>query len=291
MIEALGALYAAGSGEGEANRVAVLCIDPSSAVTGGSILGDKTRMAKLSQMENVFIRPSAAGKALGGLSAMTHKQVALLESAGYNVVLVETVGVGQSEHAVRTLVDTVILVLSPAGGDSLQGMKRGLVELSHVIAVNKCDGPLKEQANATCSEYRMAVSLLHSASSWKVPVLRVSAVDGLGLPALISGEWSMCVCVLCEFFSISFLASSAVDRHRESIGNIEEARARNVWEAIWSRVQEQALEGLQSHPTVLQQQEIWTRKMQLGEMTADDISDRLFALLLGVNRSVTEQKK
>jgi LAO/AO transport system kinase len=114
LIERVGALYA------QHARVAVLCVDPSSALTGGAILGDKTRMSSLSLLDNVFIRPSAAGSALGGLSANTHNQIALLERAGYGVVLVETVGVGQSEHAVRALVDTVVLVLPPASGDSLQ---------------------------------------------------------------------------------------------------------------------------------------------------------------------------
>ncbi|MEM8759535.1 MAG: methylmalonyl Co-A mutase-associated GTPase MeaB, partial [Pseudomonadota bacterium] len=142
------------------HRVAVLAVDPSSVRTGGSILGDKTRMETLARMPEAFIRPSAAGRELGGVARRTREAILLVEAAGYDVVLVETVGVGQSETAVAGMTDVFCLLLGPGGGDELQGVKRGIMELADLIVVNKADGALKRVAEATRADYQGALQLL-----------------------------------------------------------------------------------------------------------------------------------
>ncbi|SLN21841.1 putative GTPase/MT1543 [Roseovarius litorisediminis] len=141
-------------------RVAVLAVDPSSARSGGSILGDKTRMENLSRNPNAFIRPSPSQTHLGGVARRTREAVALCEAAGFDVVLIETVGVGQSETVVAEMSDLFILLLAPAGGDELQGVKRGIMEMADIILVNKADGDLKAVATRTCSDYAGALRLL-----------------------------------------------------------------------------------------------------------------------------------
>ena len=139
---------------GQGHRVAVLAVDPSSKIGGGSILGDKTRMAELATAEGAFIRPSPAGATLGGVARRTRESITAVEAAGFDVVVVETVGVGQSETAVADMVDMFVLMLQPAGGDDLQGMKRGIVELADLILVNKSDGELAAAAGRTAADYR-----------------------------------------------------------------------------------------------------------------------------------------
>lgn len=141
-------------------RVAVLAVDPSSARSGGSILGDKTRMERLSRDPNAFIRPSPSGSHLGGVARRTREAVALCEAAGFDVILIETVGVGQSETMVSEMSDLFILLLAPAGGDELQGVKRGIMEIADIILVNKADGDLKSTAIRTCADYAGALRLL-----------------------------------------------------------------------------------------------------------------------------------
>ncbi|GGE47528.1 methylmalonyl Co-A mutase-associated GTPase MeaB [Actibacterium pelagium] len=141
-------------------KVAVLAVDPSSARSGGSILGDKTRMERLSRDPNAFIRPSPSQSALGGVARRTRDAVALCEAAGFDVILIETVGVGQSETMVADMTDLFILLLAPAGGDELQGVKRGIMEMADVILVNKADGDLKATATRTCADYAGALRLL-----------------------------------------------------------------------------------------------------------------------------------
>lgn len=143
-------------------RVAVLAVDPSSARSGGSILGDKTRMDRLSRDRLAFIRPSPAQTQLGGVARRTREAVALCEAAGFDVVLIETVGVGQSETMVAQMSDLFVLLLAPAGGDELQGVKRGIMEMADLILVNKADGPLKAQAMRTCADYAGALRLLRA---------------------------------------------------------------------------------------------------------------------------------
>lgn len=166
------------------HQVAVLVIDPSSARSGGSILGDKTRMQKLSASE-AFIRPTPSGGMLGGTARRTREAILLCEAAGFDVILVETVGVGQSEVELAEIVDCVALLLVPGAGDELQGIKRGIVELADVVAVNKADGERVPLARRAAADYRRALRLLPpSTPGWATPVLTMSAAEGTGLADL-----------------------------------------------------------------------------------------------------------
>src|SRR5256886_16203780 len=167
------------------HKVAVLAVDPSSARTGGSILGDKTRMARLSASDEAFIRPSPASGTLGGVAAKTREAMLLCEAAGFDVVLVETVGIGQSETAVCDMTDFFLALMLPGAGDELQGIKKGLVELADMIAINKADGDNIERANLAAAEYRGALHILSSRSEHlQPPVLTYSALTGTGIDAL-----------------------------------------------------------------------------------------------------------
>jgi LAO/AO transport system kinase len=214
------------------HRVAVLAVDPSSSVSGGSILGDKTRMEELGRNANAFIRPSPTGGTLGGVARRTREAIALCEAAGYDVVIVETVGVGQSETAVKDMTDIFMLLLSPAGGDELQGMKRGIVELADLILVNKADGVLKAAAMDTVANYRNAVHLLRPASPhWTVPVDACSALDGTGIDA----------------------AWQCVEAYRKALGDSGEIAARRAAQAqswLWSEVGDALLSILRDHHDV-----------------------------------------
>jgi LAO/AO transport system kinase len=169
----------------QGHKVAVLAVDPTSSRTGGSILGDKTRMGRLAAEPNAFIRPSPAGDSLGGVTKATRETIALAEAAGYDVVLVETVGVGQSETAVANMVDIFVVVAIPGAGDELQGIKRGLLELADIVAVNKADGDQVERANRAAMEYRTALHILAAGHpNWDPQVLILSARDNAGLDAL-----------------------------------------------------------------------------------------------------------
>jgi GTPase len=169
----------------QGHKVAVLAVDPTSSRSGGSILGDKTRMGRLAAEPKAFIRPSPAGDSLGGVTKTTRESVALAEAAGYDVILVETVGVGQSETAVSNMVDVFVVVAIPGAGDELQGIKRGLLELADVVAVNKAEGDQVERANRAAMEYRTALQILAAGNSnWDPQVLTLSARDNQGLDAL-----------------------------------------------------------------------------------------------------------
>ena len=166
-------------------KVAVLAVDPSSARTGGSILGDKTRMARLSASDDAFIRPSPAAGTLGGVAAKTREAMLLCEAAGFDVVLVETVGIGQSETAVCDMTDFFLALMLPGAGDELQGIKKGLVELADMVAVNKADGDNILRANAAAAEYRAALHILSPRSEhWHSPVVTYSALTGNGIADL-----------------------------------------------------------------------------------------------------------
>ena len=178
LIEALGRRLT-----GTGHKVAVLAVDPSSAVTGGSILGDKTRMQELSRDPNAFIRPSPGGDTLGGVAARTRESMLLCEAAGFDVVLVETIGTGQSEVAVAGMVDFFLLLLSPAGGDELQGIKRGVMELADGILVHKADGDLLPAANRAAQQCSLAMRVLRSGEAM-APVLVGSSITGAGLDEL-----------------------------------------------------------------------------------------------------------
>jgi LAO/AO transport system kinase len=180
LIDQLGSnLTAAG------RRVAVLAVDPSSARTGGSILGDKTRMARLATDPNAFIRPSPASGTLGGVAARTREAILVCEAAGFDVIIVETVGIGQSETAVADLTDVFVVLMLAGAGDELQGIKKGVLELADIVAVTKADGDGKGRSEAAAAEYQAALHILAPASAgWTTPVLTVSGMTNLGLDRL-----------------------------------------------------------------------------------------------------------
>ena len=179
-IDALGT-YLTGLG----HKVAVLAVDPSSSRTGGSILGDKTRMARLATEPHAFIRPSPSSGTLGGVAAKTRETMLLCEAAGYDVVMVETVGIGQSETAVVDMTDFFLVLMLPGAGDELQGLKKGIVELADMIAVNKADGDNIERAKLAAAEYRGALNILNPQSAtWSPPVVTYSALTGNGIAEL-----------------------------------------------------------------------------------------------------------
>ena len=211
--------------------LAVLAIDPSSKRGGGSILGDKTRMEELSRREAAFIRPSPAGVTLGGVARRTRETMLLVEAAGFDTVLVETVGVGQSETAVSDMVDMFIVLLLPGGGDDLQGIKRGVIELADLIVVNKADGDLKTAAQRSAADYQHALRMLRSpTANWTPEVGTCSAVTGEGVGAV----WD----VVGRF--LAAVGEKGVSRRRA-----EQARA---W--MWNEVGETLLMELRKHPEV-----------------------------------------
>lgn len=181
-IEALG-LYLVGQGK----KVAVLAVDPSSPISGGSILGDKTRMELLSREPNAFIRPSPSECSLGGVAHKTRETMLLCEAAGYDVILVETVGVGQSEYQVAGMVDFFLVLMLPNAGDELQGIKKGIMELADALVVNKADGDSEKLADRTRNHYQSAVNLLHYTAFWTPRVLTCSARDNRNIDAV----WNM----------------------------------------------------------------------------------------------------
>lgn len=164
----------------QGHRIAVLAVDPSSTISGGSILGDKTRMQRLSASEHAFIRPSPSGGSLGGVASRTREAMLLCEAGGYDVVLVETVGVGQSEFVVASMVDFFLVLMLPGAGDELQGLKRGILELADALVVNKADGDNVRRAERACAEYTAAMHLVR-AGGWEPPVVAVSALEARGM--------------------------------------------------------------------------------------------------------------
>jgi LAO/AO transport system kinase len=179
-IDALGTFLT-----GKGHKVAVLAVDPSSARSGGSILADKTRMSRLSTDANAFVRPSPSSGTLGGVAAKTRESMLILEAAGYDVMLVETIGTGQSETMVADMTDFFLVLMLPGAGDELQGLKKGVVEIADMIAINKADGDNRKRASAAAAEYRAALHILTLRSpSWSPPVVTYSALTGDGIAGL-----------------------------------------------------------------------------------------------------------
>jgi LAO/AO transport system kinase len=217
------------------HRVAVLTVDPSSAISGGSILGDKTRMELLSRREEAYIRPSPSGNTLGGVTRRSREALIVCEAAGYDVVIVETVGVGQSETRVADMTDMFVLMLLPGAGDELQGIKRGIMELADLVLINKADDETQALAGRSAAEYVNALRLLHPRSAdWKVEVQTCSARDGAG----ISEAWKM------------VLNHQAV---LEANGQLELRRAAQARNWMWSEVNDSLVTVLQSDPEVRKQ--------------------------------------
>lgn len=215
---------------GQGHRVAVLAVDPSSQRSGGSILGDKTRMEKLARDPNAFIRPSPSGKTLGGVARRTREALLLVEAAGFDIVLVETVGVGQSETAVAEMVDLFVLLLSPGGGDDLQGIKRGVMELADLVIVTKADGDLATAASRAAADYHAALHLMRPKYQGLYPgVLKVSAIAGTG----IAQAWS---------------AMQAFHRSLGETGQLRTLRQDQSRRWFWSEVQAVLSEAIASDP-------------------------------------------
>jgi LAO/AO transport system kinase len=217
----------------EGHQLAVLAVDPSSRLTGGSILGDKTRMGELVNRPEAFIRPSPGGSQLGGVARRTREAMLLCEAAGFDVVVVETIGVGQSEVAVSDMVDLFALLVSPGGGDELQGIKRGIMELADLVIVNKADGDLAPAAARTRGDYASAVHLLRPKwNAWSTEVLACSALNGIG----VSEVWDAVM---------SFRAAVAAD------GELAEARSTQATAWLWSEIGDTLLERFCADPHVM----------------------------------------
>ncbi|MFI9629367.1 methylmalonyl Co-A mutase-associated GTPase MeaB [Streptomyces sp. NPDC052042] len=251
-IDAFGTLLT-----GLGHRVAVLAVDPSSTRTGGSILGDKTRMERLSADPAAYIRPSPSAGTLGGVAKATRESMAVIEAAGYDVVLVETVGVGQSETAVAGMVDSFLLLTLARTGDQLQGIKKGVLELADVIAVNKADGPHRNDARAAARELAGALRLMHPAdAAWTPPVLTCTARESTGLQE-VWGE---------------------LERHRnllEATGRLDAKRRAQQVDWTWTMVHDELLERLRSHPQVRALVPDLERQVREGEVTPPLAAERI----------------
>jgi LAO/AO transport system kinase len=250
---------------GQGHRVAVLAVDPTSRISGGSILGDKTRMTDLCRQPNAFIRPSPSGQTLGGVARNTREVMLACESAGFDVVLIETVGVGQSETVVADMVDFFLVLLIAGGGDELQGIKRGLMEMADLVAINKADGDNKLPAERACALYRNALRLMHPADSpWVPPVLTCSAAKNTGLDAI----WSQ------------------VLKHRARLGPTgwsEQRRRAQMVQWMWDLVNEHVQRVLHDRPDVRETAARAEAAVRSGLMTAADGADSVIAALgLGV---------
>lgn len=243
-IEALG-MYLIERG----HRVAVLAVDPSSTRTGGSILGDKTRMARLAVHPHAYIRPSPTSGTLGGVAKATRETIVLLEAAGFDVVLVETVGVGQSEVAVSNMVDTFVFLTLARTGDQLQGIKKGVLELADIVVVNKADGDHALEAKAAARELAAAIRLIYPRETlWLPPVLTMSARDGVGLSEL----WD------------------TVCRHRDTLTEAGEFDARRRAQQVdwtWAMVRDAVLDRVLNHPAVKEARAEVERQVRDGEIT------------------------
>ncbi|MBF6348020.1 MULTISPECIES: methylmalonyl Co-A mutase-associated GTPase MeaB [Nocardia] len=241
----------------QGHRVAVLAVDPSSTRTGGSILGDKTRMARLSVEANAFIRPSPTAGTLGGVAKATRETIALLEAAGYDVILVETVGVGQSEVTVANMVDVFCFLTLARTGDQLQGIKKGVLELADLVAVNKADGKHEIEAKGAARELSGALRLIHPHDAlWKPPVLTMSGLEGTGLDKF----WQ-----------------TVLDHRRvlTEAGEFAEKRRRQQVDWTWTMVHDQLLRRLADNPKVKSIRGEVESQVRAGALTAALAAERL----------------
>jgi LAO/AO transport system kinase len=253
-IEALG-LYLLEQGR----RVAVLAVDPSSSVSGGSILGDKTRMERLSIAENAYIRPSPTAGSLGGVAARTREAMLVCEAAGHDVILVETVGVGQSETAVAEMVDVFVLLQMPHAGDDLQAIKKGIVELADIVAINKSDLDPAAAASAR-RQWENALAMLHPSSpGWRTPVIEVSAAKAAGIDAF----WRQ------------------VEAYRHAMtqsGEWADKRRRQAVDWMWNLIESGLREGFREHPGVRAEMQRLTEAVGDGRVAPSAAAQALLAL-------------
>ncbi len=246
---------------GRGRKVAVLAVDPSSARTGGSILGDKTRMTRLSAADDAFIRPSPSSGTLGGVAAKTREAMLLCEAAGFDVVLVETVGIGQSETAVCDMTDFFLALMLPGAGDELQGIKKGLVELADMIAVNKADGDNIKRAKIAAAEYKAALHILAPRSEhWQPPVVTYSALTGDGIETL----WT-----------------KILDHRRamQASGDFAARRREQQVKWMWAMLEDKLKARLRADPAVRAKVKQTEAAVADGRMTPAVAADAVMALL------------
>ena len=234
----------------EGRSVAVLAVDPTSTISGGSILGDKTRMNYLSTHPNAFVRPSPTSKSLGGVARKTRESILIFEAAGYDVILVETVGVGQSEVEVSAMVDTFLVLMIAGAGDELQGIKRGILELADIVAVNKADGENKLSVGLAVEQYKRALHYVsHRLEGWQQPVIAISAIHKKGISEL----WNI------------------IKRHREVLSRkngLSHLRANQRLAWMWQMIEQHVYESIRSHPKVKQIQEHICEQVENGDLSA-----------------------
>ncbi|HSF92461.1 MAG TPA: methylmalonyl Co-A mutase-associated GTPase MeaB [Paracoccaceae bacterium] len=258
-IEAFGMMLVA-----KGLKVAVLAVDPSSARTGGSILGDKTRMERLSRAPGAFIRPSPSQTTLGGVTRRTRESIQLCEAAGFDVILVETVGVGQSETMVADMTDVFLLLLAPAGGDELQGVKRGIMEIADIILVNKADGDLRSQALRTCADYAGALRLLRKRPQDPEgfpKALPISAYTNVGLDT-------------------TYDEITALMKWRRETGVFDQTRAAQALTWFRQEVENGLLNVLHHDPDVAKAWKPLENQIQSGDITPDTAARRILQLFL-----------
>eukprot|EP00123_Amoebidium_parasiticum_P013814 comp22166_c0_seq1/m.32512 comp22166_c0_seq1/g.32512 ORF comp22166_c0_seq1/g.32512 comp22166_c0_seq1/m.32512 type:complete len:370 (-) comp22166_c0_seq1:164-1273(-) len=244
------------------HKLAVLAIDPSSSRTGGSILGDKTRMDTLSINPNAYIRPSASRGTLGGVARNTCEAVVMCEAAGYDIVLIETVGVGQSEVTVADMVDMFVLLMPPAAGDELQGIKRGVMELAQMVMVNKADGDLLPAANRAAAEIISALKILRPINpNWQAEVLSVSARNNKG----IADAWN----VMMEY-----------RRVMTETGDLERVRAHQRRVHMWNYINQELAEQFRNNQNVQTKLSLFEHQVISGELPAGRAADRLIDAFL-----------
>jgi LAO/AO transport system kinase len=245
------------------HRLAVLAVDPSSSRSGGSILGDKTRMGELTRRDEAFVRPSPTGGTLGGVTRRTREAMLVCEAAGFEIVLVETVGTGQSEVAVEAMVDTFAVLIGPGGGDELQGIKRGIIELADLVVVTKADGELRRAASATAAAYRSALHLLRPKdTAWTPAVLECSALDGTGVAEL----WT------------------AIQAHGDALehsGALAERRAAQSRAWMWGEISAGLLERLRSEPELAELTKQLEAETAAGRVPPTVAADRVLEAFFG----------
>lgn len=246
------------------HRVGVLAVDPSSVRTGGSVLGDKTRMSRLAASDHAYVRPSPTGGTLGGVARATSQAITIVEAAGFDVVLVETVGVGQSEIAVAQMVDSFLLLALARSGDQLQGIKKGVLEIADVIAVNKADGDHLADARVAVRELSSALRLVYSgasASGWVPRAVTCSGLTGDGVDAV----WAL------------------IGEHRESLGTdgLARKRAAQQWALVEATVRDEVLERLRRSPSVAAAMDGARSRVLSGDLPAAAAADLILAALDG----------
>ncbi|KAL6066598.1 Methylmalonyl Co-A mutase-associated GTPase MeaB [Balamuthia mandrillaris] len=291
-IEALGKLIVK-----EQKPVAVLAVDPSSARTGGSILGDKTRMTELSRHPLAYVRPSPTCGTLGGVTRHTTEAILLCESAGYSHVLVETVGVGQSETAVEDMVDMFVLLVPPAGGDELQGIKKGIMELADLLIVNKQDGDFVNQARRTSFEYKSALKLMQPKwQCWRPRVQACSSLTDQGLPEIWATMQEFKATLLVRIFfltlccSLSLVSLNVLSLDPQKNGEFFQRRGRQRRSWLWKVLQDDLLTRFKQHASVRKQLAEVEEKVQAGLLPVGKAADDLLSIFLGSSSSTTAKQ-